>query len=296
MTPGTTPPLKRPSKQVTISPAAKVAGKPTYSYAKVAEDALAVVVRASDGSHITRAAFDSVQRTLTDDFIKRVQTEAWTPSIEAQNYSNEVAAISASDERTQDYLLTEIAKLGYKACPMAEWKRTQETTVLYSGLLTGQTAHLRKDKLALLLDDQVQRNGIPGELKIFDTLPTNTGIILRLKATPEAAEGMKRVDNTLRFTLDGKVLFTEANLRSDSRKLDHRPEVEREKQRKRLQELEEGLARQRERLRHLEEEQDASSVASLGLSSLEVEQKQDDETPGRQPMEVTAEEAEKLLE
>lgn len=275
LTPGTTPPTKRPAASTSMGTATTASEEPRFSYAKIATDALAVVVLAKDGTHVTRTAFNSVQRALTDDYLARVTTEAWLPEIEAQRYNSKCAVIVASDAKTQAYLLTEIPKLGYEARPWTEYRKEVEDVRLFSGLVTGQTAHLRREKLDVLLADQCKKLNIGGVLKIYDTHLTNTGAILRLKANSEAAAGLKRVDCTLRLALAGKVLFTEVQTSSAAMKLDRREVVK-----QKLHKLEQEIAREKALLEQLEEDrlrrqeaekESASGELSEQLSHLEVD-------------------------
>ena len=263
----------------------------------MAQDALGVVVLTKEGGHVTRSAFDTVVKSLTDDYIRKVQAGSWLPEIEAQRYSSEFAVIAAADAKTQDYLLTEITKLGFKSTTWVEYRKAKDTAVLFSGLLTGMTAQLRREKLTLLLESECKRLGIGGTLVLHDTFPTNTGRVLRLRADEEAAEGLKRVQYTLRFALAGKVLFTEVQAGSKTKKIDHRQTKELERLRERTRELEEQLAKDMAALKQLEDARNVESrMASLEMKTPDTPAPmEEDVSVEKAPPKVSDAEAEKLL-
>lgn len=267
LTPGTTPEAKRHQLTPQGSNGPASTGRTKFSYAKVAETALTVVVT-RDGDHITSRDFNTVMKNLIDDYLRRVETKAWTPSIETHRYTSVYATIAATNRETADWLMQAIEALGFRAQLWQDMMQEREERTLYSGHVTGVEAQLQEKRIRLLVEHAKEKAQIPGELKVYDTYPTNGGRILRLQCDREATEGLRRAQCTLQIGY-GKVLFTRQETRT-GRRLDKRPTPS-ENVDARIETLQNELANLRKRSEELKQDKgDTASVSSLGMSGLTV--------------------------
>ena len=161
-----------------------------------------------------------------------------------------------------------IEKLGYRCVERALFEAMKRPTKFISGLLTGAIASRSKEELERVVKLETKRLAIPGLVDVMSThdITTSGNKILKLRVDNEAYEALEKVQFDLHLASSGKVRFNDP---TKTKKVDNNAK---------LQDLQQRIAEDKKKILEMEakeadlkEKLETDSVASLGLSKMQVE-------------------------
>ncbi|MEO0804505.1 MAG: hypothetical protein AAFY57_19890, partial [Cyanobacteria bacterium J06642_2] len=255
-----------------LTPPAKSARN--FSYAKATAGAIEVVALNCEGSHVSKKDFEELEKLVFKLWSDQLEKGEDTVAVDKWTYSTKMAIIFVADSRSVKQVAKEADKLGITLKSRADVEAERRPTVILSGLITGQAAKCERPEIERFLKAEVKRVSIPGRLHYFQAYNTKgDNQLLKIIVDDEAEERLKELDYQLRMGASGLVKFQDERA---SKKVDPRSrkirleqlqtEIEREKK---------GLMQKMKILRDLERVE-TESVGSMGLGSLNVDDKDKD--------------------
>ena len=238
--------------------------KKRFQYAEVAKGASEVVVRRTDGSHISKSEWTKLLDSFMLDMDARLDTTGWTPDVTSYSYSIKKASFFAEDTATTTYLKQLIQVAGLQAAnPETETTATAPPLKIMSGFVPAPQGHQPRDRIERAVLRKANEMRIPGKVAISSITQTTRGCILRLSFDTEAAQVFAEKDNKMIVGAGGMVLFQD--VKDPKMSLDNRSAIAQAK----VTSLENELAEQKALVARLERAKD-DEVRSLGISSMEL--------------------------
>jgi hypothetical protein len=249
-----------------------------FSYAQAAAGAVEMAVVRQDGCHITQNAFDQLQVELTRLYVADINNDMWVPSVDQWKYTLTYATVAFTCERSRAKITAAIEAKGFRVETIETLRETRRPVTILSGLVNGPTAALSEETFATILKREALTKGIAGRLEVINVITTTShNAILRIRADDVAMERLKELSFTLNIALAGRVLFecvksgelTKDNRSTSSPTPGEGADTVKERLKKLLEEMERVKA-ELEAYVEAKASDETGSVASLGLSGLNV--------------------------
>ena len=262
----------RDSAPTGLTPPAKTARN--FSYAKATAGAIEMVALNCEGGHVSKKDFDELEKLVAKLWSDQFEKGEDTVAVDKWTYTTKMATIFVADSRSVKQVVNEADKLGIALRSRAEVEAERRPTVILTGLITGQAAKCERPEIERFLKAEVKRVSIPGRLHYFQAYNTKgDNQLLKIIVDDEAEERLKELDYQLRMGASGLVKFQDERA---SKKVDQRSrKIRLEQLQTEIERESKGLREKMKLLRDLERTE-TESVGSMGLGSLNVEDKDKD--------------------
>ncbi|MEO0804544.1 MAG: hypothetical protein AAFY57_20100, partial [Cyanobacteria bacterium J06642_2] len=245
-----------------------------HSYAKAPPSAIEMIALNCEGGHVSKKDFVKLEELVDKLWDAQFEKDEDTVAVDKWNYTTKLASIFIADERSVEMVAKEAEKLDITLKSREAVEAERKPTVILSGLITGQAAKRERQEIERFLKAEVKRMAIPGRLHFFQSHTTKGGnLLLKIIVDDEAEERLKELDYQLRMGASGLVKFEDDRA---GKKVDQRSrKIRLEQLLTEIQREKEGLKEKMKLLRDLERIE-TESVGSMGLGSLNVEDKDQD--------------------
>ena len=273
---GFTPPMKKATN---------------FSYATVSNSAIAMVILNNEGNHVAIREHNRLRTQVEERWIDQLNKGEDLVAVERWEYTTRTATVFLEDSTSVETVRQEAEKPNLRLMPKAQYESERPETNVLTGLITGPAAKRDRKDLERFLKAEVDRVKIPGHVSVFNTTPIERSgnTLLRISVCANAMEKLKLLEFQLRIGASGYVKFEDTRA---SKKLD------RSKSRKaKMEELHKKIAEDKkkiqERLKELKdlEKADTESIGSMGVSNLDIDQRDNVEAMEEEELLKTDDEA-----
>ena len=253
---------------------------------------MAIVTK--DRGHIARRDFEAIRQAVEDKFIAQLDQNVVPLSIEGWNYTSHFATCYVADQESVVSLDEVVKSAGF----ILERKETlvaeRKPVTILTGLLQGPAAKRERNEIERFLKFEQARVKIPGRIEFYSSIPIKRSgnTLLRIAVDDDAFSRMKEVDFQLRIGASGLVRFEDERASKKTNKQTR--EVKIHELETSIHDLKNKLVTLAKEKRELEKSE-TESVASLGLSGLNVGESSKGEPTKETAMDIADEEVNELL-
>ena len=209
-----------------FTPPSKKQVSKKFEYAKAAENAFELAIVSEDKAHISRKDFNNLRDAADKLFLEQLEKgETDLINVETWSYSNSLATVNVTDEKSREALQGEAKKMKLQVVDARQLRAERRPVKILSGLLTGPASKHSREVLEKLIKFEVDRQKIAGRLEIASsvTVPRSGNLVLRILVDDVAEARMKELRYELRIGASGKVRFedpkTKHSVDSNARKM-----------------------------------------------------------------------------
>ena len=252
---GATPPAKRSTKQ--------------FSYASVTEGSVEMVILTRKNTHIPASKMNELRERVEQKWLDQLKNGENLVAVENWSYSTRLATVHLADHGSAAVVNAEAMKLELVLKSRRQYEEERKPHTILTGLVTGPAAARDRELLERKIQAEKVRVKIPGKLQYHSShkVASSGNLLLKILVDEEAEPRFKELSYQLRIGASGYVKFEDDRAK---RKVDKRTranqietlEAELEAEKKKLE----------ERIKYLDQlkNTDNESVASMGLSGLNV--------------------------
>ena len=252
---GATPPAKRSTKQ--------------FSYASVTEGSVEMVILTRRNTHIPASAMNELREKVELKWLDQLKNGETLVAVENWSYSTRLATVHLADHGSAAVVNAEAMKLELVLKSRRQYEEERKPYIILTGLVTGAAAAREREILECMIQAEKDRVKIPGKLQYHSAhkVASSGNLLLKILVDEDAEPRFKELSYQLRIGASGYVKFEDDRAK---RKVDKRTranqiqtlEAELEAEKKKLE----------DRIKYLDQlkNSDNESVASMGLSGLNV--------------------------
>ena len=284
---------QRDSAPSGATPPAKKKTDKKFSYAAAAACAMEMAIVTRDRNHIARREFETIRRAAEDKFIAQLDEGVDPIAIEQWSYTSHFATCHVADSSSAGMIKELAESIGFVVVPKAELEAERKPVTILTGLLTGPASKRERPEIERFLKFEATRVKIPGRIEFYSLISVERSgnKLLKIVVDDDAMERMRELDFQLRVGASGNVKFQDEREAKKSNK---------QTRANRIHDMEKEIGGLKERLVELQKkrrelEADNESVASLGLSKLQVESAAMDTEEAKEGNKSVEEEVEELL-
>ena len=252
---GATPPAKRSTKQ--------------FSYASVTEGSVEMVILTRRNTHIPASAMNELREKVELKWLDQLKNGETLVAVENWSYSTRLATVHLADHGSAAVVNAEAMKLELVLKSRRQYEEERKPYTILTGLVTGAAAAREREILERMIQAEKDRVKIPGKLQYHSAhkVASSGNLLLKILVDEDAEPRFKELSYQLRMGASGYVKFEDDRAK---RKVDKRSRA------KQIEELEAELEAEKnkleERIKDLDQlkNSDTASVASMGLSGLNV--------------------------
>lgn len=253
------------------TPPAKKAAK-DFSYAKATAGATELLILNSEGGHIPQKEKERLEDRIDQVYLDQCTKGESTVNVDKWTYTTKAASVFVADKESIAIVAAEAEKLGLFLKDRRQVEAERRPTTILTGLVTGSTAKRSRQEIELFLKKAVEQAKIDGRLHFYQTQETKSNnLLLRILVDDVAEARLKELDYQIRIGASGLVKFSDER---KAKKVDHK-----RSRQVRIEELKIHIGREKEKITKMYEALDdlekaeTESMSSLGLSKLNVDDK-----------------------